>query len=242
MLGLYRKILGHPFVYEEVRPRVVGGIDMRPLYELLPEAARSSVLDVGCGMGDALKYLDRFESYLGVDTDAIAIEAANKRWGHLPNVRFEARTLRAEDIVDLAPTGVVLSGVLHHLTNAEAEGVLRLAAGSPRLVRIITSDIVFLPGKLFNNVMAMMDRGRFCRDPDAYASLARQAGLTVQQGLTIASSPTSDRVRYHLMALSLPDAAHATDPDAAHATGPVVPPATASEAAPAAGGGRSDGA
>lgn len=73
-------------------------------------------------------------------------------------------------------------------------------------MRIVTSDIVFLPGKLFNNVMAMMDRGRFCRDPDAYASLARRAGLTVEQGMTIGSSPTSDRVRYHLMALSVPNA------------------------------------
>lgn len=208
MLGLYRKILGHPFVYDQVRPRVVGGIDMRPLYELLPHAARRSVLDVGCGTGDALKYLDGFDSYLGVDTDEVAIAAAKKRWGHNPNVRFEARTLRAEDIVDLAPTGVVLSGVLHHLTNAEAEGVLRLAAGSPRLARIVTSDIVFLPGKLFNNVMAMMDRGRHCRDPDAYAALARKAGLTVERGLTIASSPTSDRVQYHVMALSLPSAPH----------------------------------
>ena len=204
MLGLYRKILGHPFVYDQVRPRVVGGIDMRPLYELLPREARRSILDVGCGTGDALKYLDDFEAYLGVDTDEVAIAAAKKRWGHKPNVRFEARTLRAEDIVDLAPTGVVLSGVLHHLTNAEAEGVLRLAAGSPRLSRIVTSDIVFLPGKLFNNVMAMMDRGRFCRHPDAYAALARRAGLAVERGLTIASSPSNDRVRYHVMALSVP--------------------------------------
>lgn len=202
MLGLYRKILGHPFVYDQVRPRVVGGIDMRPLYELLPVEARRSILDVGCGTGDALKYIDEFESYLGVDTDDIAIEAARKRWGHKPNVRFEQRTLRAEDIVDLAPTGVVLAGVLHHLTNAEAEGVLRLAAGSPHLVRIVTSDIVFLPGLLFNNVLAMMDRGRYCRDPDAYAGLARQAGLVVEEGMTIASSPGNDRVRYHLMALS----------------------------------------
>ena len=176
---------------------------MRPLYDLLPVEARTSVLDVGCGTGDALRYLDRFESYLGVDTDQVAIEAAKKRWGHLPNVRFEQRTLRAEDVADLSPTGVILSGVLHHLTNAEADGVLRLAASSPRLVRIVTSDIVFLPGKLFNNVMAMMDRGRFCRDPDAYASLARRAGLAVEQGMTIGSSPTSDRVRYHLMALSV---------------------------------------
>lgn len=202
MLALYRKILGHPFVYDQVRPRVVGGIDMRPLYDLLPAEARRSVLDVGCGTGDALRYLEGYDDYLGVDTDEVAIEAARRRWSTRPNVRFEARTLEEKDIIELAPTAVVLSGVLHHLTNDEAEGVLRLAARSDRLVRIVTSDIVFLPGKLFNNVLAMMDRGRYCRDPDAYAALARRAGLEVEHGATIASSPTSDRVLYHVMALS----------------------------------------
>jgi SAM-dependent methyltransferase len=205
LAGSWRRILGHPLVYDQVRPRVVGGIDMRPLYELLPAAARRLVLDVGCGTGDALNYLGDYESYLGVDTDEIAIEAAKKRWAGRPNTRFEARTLRAGDIVDLSPTGVVLSGVLHHLTNDEAAGVLQLAAGSPSLVRVVTSDIVFLPGKLFNNVMAMMDRGRYCRDPDAYAALARRAGLTVETGALISSSPASDRVQYYIMALSAGD-------------------------------------
>jgi SAM-dependent methyltransferase len=201
MLGLYRKLLGHPFVYDQVRPRVVGGIDMGPLYELLGEGARRVVLDVGCGTGDALKHLTDLDAYLGIDTDPVAIDAARGRYGDRPNVRFECRRLRAEDIADLAPTGVVLAGVLHHLTNEEAEGVLRLAAGSPRLVRIVTSDIVFLPGMLFNNVLAMMDRGRHCRHPDAYAAIARRAGLEVVYGESLPSSPGNDRVQYHLMAL-----------------------------------------
>ena len=202
MTGLYRKILGHPFVYDQVRPRVVGGIDMRPLYDLLAGEARRVVLDVGCGTGDALKHLTDLDGYLGIDTDPIAIDAARARYGGRSNVRFECRYLQASDVVDLAPTGVVLAGVLHHLTNEEAEGVLRLAAGSPRLVRIVTSDIVFLPGKLFNNVLAMMDRGRHCRDPDAYAAIARRAGLEVLHGQTTPSSAGNDRVQYHLMALA----------------------------------------
>ncbi|MBX3228459.1 MAG: class I SAM-dependent methyltransferase [Labilithrix sp.] len=201
MVGLYRKILGHPFVYEQVRPRVVGGIDMRPLYEMLPDPARHSILDVGCGTGDALRYLDRFERYLGIDTDPVAIAAAEKRWGNDPRVRFECRVVHAADVVELEPTGVVLSGVLHHLTNEEAVGALRMAAGSPRLARVVTNDIVFVPGMLFNNVLAMMDRGRYCRTPDAYAALARDAGLEVEVAKSITSSPTSDRVRYHAMAL-----------------------------------------
>jgi SAM-dependent methyltransferase len=201
MPGLFAKLLGHPFVYDQVRPRVVGGIDMQPLYDLLGPDGRRAVLDVGCGTGDALRHLGDVERYLGVDTDPIAIEAARRRFGDRPNVRFECRHLEAADVHEFNPTGVVLSGVLHHLTNDEADGVFRLVLGSPGLVRVVTSDIVFLPGKLFNNVLAMMDRGRHCREPDAYAALARRAGFEVENGMTIESSPGNDRVRYYVMAL-----------------------------------------
>lgn len=198
---LLRKILGHPFVYDHVRPAVVGGIDMRRLYDLLPDEARSSILDVGCGTADILRFVDRFDRYLGIDTDAVAIEAARKRWGTDGRVRFECRIVDAADVAEMEPTGVVLAGLLHHLSNDEAVSVLRMAAASPRLVRIITNDILFVPGMTFNNVLAMMDRGRYCRTPDAYAELVRRAGLEVESAQTLASSPTSDRVVYHAMAL-----------------------------------------
>jgi SAM-dependent methyltransferase len=202
MLAFYKKLLGHPFVYDQIRPRVVGGIDMRGLYEMLHGAAERVVLDVGCGTGDALRHLSSFEKYVGVDTDPIAIDAAKARWGSRPGVSFECREIRAADVVDLAPTGVVLSGVLHHCSNTDAEGILRLASGSPRLVRVVTSDIVFLPGALFNNVLAMMDRGRYCRDPDAYGALARRAGLEVERGSIVGSAPDSNRVQYYIMSLA----------------------------------------
>jgi SAM-dependent methyltransferase len=201
MLSLYRKILGHPFVYDQIRPRVVGGIDMRPLYQMLgPEGSRV-VLDVGCGTGDALNYLDGFERYLGVDTDPVAIDEASARFAGRKGVRFVCRTLRAEDVVELAPTGVVLSGLLHHLADAYAEAVLRLAARSPRLARIVTSDIVFLPGKRLNNLLARLDRGRHCRVPDGYAAVAGAAGLVVDKRALVASSPANDRVQQFMMSL-----------------------------------------
>jgi SAM-dependent methyltransferase len=202
MPGLFSKLLGHPFVYDQVRPRIVGGIDMKPLYDLLGSEGRKVVLDVGCGTGDALRHLGDVDRYLGVDTDPVAIEAARRRYGDRPNVTFECRHIHAADVIDFAPTGVVLSGVLHHLTNAEAEGVFRLALGSPALVRVVTADIVFLPGKLFNNVLAMMDRGRYCREPDAYASLARRSGLDVEEASVMESSPGNERVQYFVMALT----------------------------------------
>ena len=201
MRSLYQKILGHPFVYEQIRPRVVGGIDMRGLYEMLGPEGTKVVLDVGCGTGDALNYLDGFEQYFGVDNDPVAIEAATKKFGSRKGVSFECRTLRESDVAELAPTGVVLSGLLHHLPDGDAEGLLRMVATSSRLARIVTSDIVYLPGKHFNNLLARLDRGKFCRAQDGYSTIARKAGLDVEKERVVASAPGSDRVQYFLMSL-----------------------------------------
>src|SRR4029077_9321231 len=92
-VSLYDRILGHPFVYNYIRPCVVGGIDMSPVYERLGADAGASVLDVGCGTGDALNSLRAFERYLGVDVDPIAIRHARERYGSRVEARFEHKRL-----------------------------------------------------------------------------------------------------------------------------------------------------
>jgi SAM-dependent methyltransferase len=201
MVSLYHKVLAQPFVYDQVRPRVIGGIDLGPIYQQLAGSAAEVVLDVGCGTGDALRHLTAFKRYLGVDTDPGAIETARRRYGERAGVRFECKMLDAADIVDLSPTGVVLAGVLHHLSNDQAEAILRLASASPRLEYIATGDIVFMPGMFFNNVFAMLDRGRYCRHPDAYSQLARCAGFDVVHASIHDASPTNGRMKYYAMTL-----------------------------------------
>ena len=56
-MSLYSRIVGHPFVYNRIRPIIVGGIDVSGAYELLKMDAGSTVLDIGCGTGAALDYL-----------------------------------------------------------------------------------------------------------------------------------------------------------------------------------------
>ena len=80
-MKVLERFLGNPWVFENVRPLVVGGIDMSPAYRQLRCDQTSSILDIGCGTGDALRYLEGFSSYLGVDTDARAIRFAEQRWG-----------------------------------------------------------------------------------------------------------------------------------------------------------------
>lgn len=201
-MGLLDRFLGHPFVFEHVRPLAVGGVDMSHAYKRLDLAADSVVLDIGCGTGDALKHVDRFESYLGIDTDPRAIAFAIERWKARPNARFESRLCTAADLRDFAPTHVALIGLLHHLTDAEAVELLSMLHESPRLVRAVTLDIVYLPGRPYNNLMARFDRGKYCRKPDEYAELAAQAGLRVVDRYIARSHPTRGLVQYYVLELT----------------------------------------
>ncbi|HEV8549504.1 MAG TPA: class I SAM-dependent methyltransferase, partial [Polyangiaceae bacterium] len=178
-MGILDRVLGHPFVFEHVRPLAVGGVDMGHAYHRLDVSDDSVVIDIGCGTGDALKHLARFDSYLGIDTDPRAIAFATERWKSRPNVRFESRLCTAADLRDVAPTHVALIGLLHHLSDPEALDVLGMLHESPRLVRAVTLDIVYLPGRPYNNLMARFDRGKHCRTPDGYAELATNAGRRI---------------------------------------------------------------
>lgn len=200
-MSLYRRIVGHPIVYEYVRPLVVGGIDMSPAYRRLDPGPEAAIVDIGCGTGDALKHLDTFASYLGFDTDPNAIEYARARYASRPHVRFECRPCTTEDLVQLSPTHVSMIGLLHHLPDDVAVDLLASLKASPSLVRAVTLDIVYLEGHFYNNLLASLDRGKHCRTELAYVELAQRAGLSVRDTVLVKSHPTRGLVDYFIMEL-----------------------------------------
>lgn len=206
MLGLgsrwYQKLMGHPFVYDRLRPWVVGGIDMTAFYESLESEAADVIVDVGCGTGDALRYLSSFKAYYGFDIDARAIETARSRAAGRPNVTFDARAVTAEDLAELQPSLVILAGLLHHMDDEQAVSLLELLAASPSIRRIATQDVIFLPGEHVSNILARLDRGRFVRKEDGYRALVRRAGLRLEDLRIVRSHEQTGRAAYLIMTLA----------------------------------------
>jgi SAM-dependent methyltransferase len=200
-MRLIQRLLGTPFVYDHIRPLAVGGLDMSPFYERVGCVRDSVVLDIGCGTGDALRYLKQFRRYVGVDTDPIAVEFARRRYAGREDIDFQCRTCQEQDVAALQPTEIVLGGVLHHVPDDVAHQLLKLTASSPRLRRVATLDIVFLPGERLSNLLARLDRGRFCRTPEAYKALARSAGLAVTSSSVVRSHPRTGIAKYWTMTL-----------------------------------------
>jgi SAM-dependent methyltransferase len=201
-MSLYGRLLGHPFVYEHIRPRLVGGVDFSPMYRMLEVQVDDVVLDVGCGTGDALRHLTRFGRYVGVDVDPTAIAFARKTWAGRADATFEHKLVGAADVAALRPTRVVLGGVLHHMSDDDISGLLAALRASDTVARVASLDIVYLPGHLVSNALAFLDRGRHCRTPEGYQRLIRRAGYVVHETAVVRSHPTNGRVKYFVMTFS----------------------------------------
>ena len=200
-MSIYERILGHPFVFERIRPIIVGGIDWTPLYEALDAGSDSIVLDIGCGMGIAHKYLGGFREYYGFDTNAAAINSARRNVS-ASNIHYECRVVNEDDVRRIRPTHVLLSGLLHHLSDDEALKLLRMTGASSSVVRFATADTVYLPGKHLSNFLAFLDRGRFVRTVEGFVTLAAQANLDVVRQQIIRSHPANGVALYLVMTLA----------------------------------------
>ncbi|MEO7097323.1 MAG: class I SAM-dependent methyltransferase [Polyangiales bacterium] len=202
-MSLYQTLLGHPFVYNHVRPFVVGGVDNSASYGALGAGPDDVVLDVGCGTGDAMNYLPEVAAYRGYDTDPIAIEFARKQAAHkgLSRWQFEVGIVDRALVDKVAPSRVMLCGLLHHLSDEQALDLLRALGSSKSVQRIATSDVVYLPGKHLSNLFAWLDRGKFVRAVDGYRALIRRAGLRIVEEKIVRSHPTNGRAEYLVFAL-----------------------------------------
>ncbi|MBX9585429.1 MAG: class I SAM-dependent methyltransferase [Gemmataceae bacterium] len=167
-----KTILAVPAVYR-LFGRVVGG-NARATFvrEYLRPAAGDRVLDLGCGPGDLLAYLPPCD-YVGVDLDPQYVAAARARYGDRGSFRCET----AEAVAGVEPGTfdlVIASGLLHHLTDEQADATLRVAHKALRPGgRFVSLDGCFVPGQSpVARWMLRRDRGRFVRDLPGYLQLA----------------------------------------------------------------------
>lgn len=202
-MSLYQRILGIPFVYNKVRPAILGGLDMSPVYTRLQVQPTDTVLDVGCGTGVALEYLPQFARYVGFDTDEVALRYARERVkSEKRSVKFEGRILVAKDVEEWQPDVAVLAGLLHHLTDDECLTLFKDLKRSSKLRRVTTLDVSFFPGQYVNNFLTRMDRGKHPRHPEVYVELARQGGFRIEEGVKVPNYPGGKRISYWVMSLA----------------------------------------
>lgn len=169
-----RAILSHPLVYSSFQ-LLMGAHKVRKNFvaEFVQPFKGMKVLDLGCGPADILGYLPDV-NYHGFDISDHYIGRARKEFGN--RGEFYCRELNMADLEELPLFDAVLAiGLLHHLDDAVAVDVMRLAFQALKPGgKFLTIDPCLDPGQ--NRVARFLvrnDRGRNVRDRTGYESIAK---------------------------------------------------------------------
>ncbi|MCB9759751.1 MAG: class I SAM-dependent methyltransferase [Alphaproteobacteria bacterium] len=172
--GLIARRVERPGAYSALQ-RAVGSDRVWTVFldTLLRPTPGLRILDVGCGPADVLGYLPEVD-YLGIDPNPAYIEGARKRFAS--RGRFEAWDIAALAAQRPAPFDVILLlGVLHHLTDAQAAHILghaaALVAPGGRLLTLDGCRTPHIPA--LTRFLYWADRGDFTRDQAGYEALVR---------------------------------------------------------------------
>ena len=179
-----RAILGRPTAYG-LHSRVAAPEARKRFFveRFLHPAPGERVLDIGCGTAPLLEYMPEVD-YVGFDLSQPYIEEARLRFGERGT--FHQRALTPEVVGEQEPFDLAMAiGVVHHLDDAEAETLFRvahdaLASGG----RLVTCDGAIVQGQnLIARLLLSLDRGQYVRTPAAYEALARRVFQDVSVGL-----------------------------------------------------------
>lgn len=169
-----RSILSLPFIYTTFQ-NLMGAHKSRQAFvaDFVKPIAGMKVLDIGCGPADILDYFPRVE-YWGFDISEDYISQAGKKYGARGN--FRCQHLQTKDLDELPSFDVVLAlGLLHHLDDDEALGVMKLASAALKEGgKLLTVDPCFDSSQSpVARFLVRNDRGQNVRDKAGYEKLAR---------------------------------------------------------------------
>jgi SAM-dependent methyltransferase len=179
VLAAKNRFLARPWVYDVLRPLVVGGIDHGAIARFCDVRVTDRVFDLGCGTASLLEHLE-CASYLGADLDRAALARA---------ARFERVAIRFihgdgwdQAFRDHRADVVLMMGLVHHLSDAGFRSLLdRLVRGLETPPRLVTMDPSYFRGRWLNNAFSRLDRGTHVREPEGYEALFRQCGLEIRR-------------------------------------------------------------
>lgn len=175
MLVRLKQLLGYVPLYvalqrglgaDRLRYRCLDELELRP---------GDCVIDIGCGPAYYFEQLPKVR-YYGFDTSPRYIEYARKRWGDRGEFRCEV--FGPEHLDQVPPAdAVLLLGLLHHVSDADCQALLALAARALAPGgQVISIDPCFEPSQgRISRWMSENDRGEYVREPAGFVKLAEES-------------------------------------------------------------------
>ena len=136
-----------------------------------------SILDLGCGPADVLKYIHDEKLYVGIDFNENYIESDKKSFSDRQTCQFLCTDLNSfaestSQKFDL----VIMMGVMHHISDTEVEQCL---ASIKRIIakdgRFVSFDPCYTKGmNPIARLLCMLDRGRYVRYAEDFVRLQQK--------------------------------------------------------------------
>jgi SAM-dependent methyltransferase len=183
MIEAVRSVLSRSWAYQSFW-RAVGGDERNRVLvrDYIRPAAGDRILDIGCGPGTMVPYLQGAE-YVGLDVSEEYIDRARRRF---PQARFVCQRVGEYDLVEPNYFDTVLAlGVLHHLDDDEAVALFQVARDAMKPgSRLITLDGVWTDDQ--SHVVKYLlsrDRGRFVRSEAGYRKIASKVFSNIESSI-----------------------------------------------------------
>ena len=173
-------IMGMPLIYKLFQQGIAKSSTLEYLVkDFIQPKSKLSILDVGCGNAQIRKFLGDV-NYVGVDHNPKYIAKAREANG-LSDEFFVADVSEVGQLVTNKFDRVLLIGVLHHLSDAQCQDLIRNCA---QLLATNGHLFAFDPALIDDQhpiarFLAKSDRGRFARSPDDYRKLIQEEFASV---------------------------------------------------------------
>lgn len=170
---MFKKILNYPILYKLSQKIFFADNFRKKILKKFVKDKNLNILDIGCGPGNMIKYLN-FKRYYGFDTDKKYIEYAKKKYKkcHFFCEIFSKSSIKKIGKIDT----VILFGLLHHINNDEVNQLLKnIKLTLKNKYKIIILDPVYEDGQnLVAKFLINNDRGKFVRTSKEYIELFKK--------------------------------------------------------------------
>ena len=169
----FHKILSSPFIYSTFQKLMKGDKIRKKILKLNIKKKNPKILDIGCGLGDSLEYIEN-PVYFGYDISKTYIEYAKKKYQK--KGVFLCRNFSQKEIGRLPKFDyILLIGILHHLTNDQIFNLLRnIKKTLKKDGSLITLDPIYMKDQnYFARFLISHDRGKNIKTKREYLKMLK---------------------------------------------------------------------